>query len=456
MCSSACENRGVSVEALQAIGELRVALVSIPHTYYLNRDGIHGYDYALLREFCRRLDIELIPVFVDSRAEAIQLVAENKVHISAGLLPVSSDHDTRIRFGPSYTMLQSQVIYASGRKPPSTIEDLVNAKVETPAGGIGVRVLTSLANAHPGLRFRSPVHRSTEQLLARLNAGVIDYAVIPSIDFQVLRLKYPSLEIGFDLGAPVAAAWAISDRFGTSVDTEIVNFFVDNENTGMRLKLWHRYYGHYGEFDFVDARAFLRAYEERLPEYRENFESAADDVRIDWRLLAALSYQESHWDPKARSPTGVRGIMMLTRRTAKQLGVARDKPVEAIAGGAQYLARLIKRVPETVTGDDRLWFGLAAYNLGYGHVADARKLTLEAGRDPNSWQEVSHYVGLLNRRSVGATTRFGRARGLQTLHFVDSIRRYLDALRQLERREVADFQPQAADLALRAFDLRAL
>lgn len=433
----ACDGHGPSIDALRAGGELRVALVSVPHTYYLEPEGILGFDYDLLRAFCDELGIRLKVTLVASRALATKLVAEKKVHLAAGLLPVTAEPATKIRFGPSYAMLQSQVIYGTGEARPESVADLAGVAIETVAGGGGIIELNKLARAMPTLQFVAPEDASSEHLLARLDDGSIDYAVIPSLDFDVLQSKYPQLDVAFDLGPPRAAAWALSEQFEPSIDNAIADFFAATEHTRLRENLWYRYYGHYEDFDFVDARAFLRAYDERLPALREFFTSTATDTGIDWRLLAALSYQESHWNPAARSPTGVRGLMMLTRRTAAALGVSRDDPGESIAGGGRYLADLIARLPASIKGEERLWFGLAAYNIGLGHLEDARRLTQQAGRNPGAWLDVRRYVGLLSKRSVAKKTRYGRARGGETLHFVANIRRYLDTIRLLERREVA-------------------
>lgn len=433
----ACESGGPSTEALRTGGELRVALVSIPHTYYLEPDGIQGFDYDLLREFCASLGIKLTVSMVETRSQAEELVIEQKVHLAAGLLPVSAVKHPRFRFGPSYSIMQAQVIYVGGTRRPRSVEDLVDAKLATPAGSWGDIELARLAQTHPDLRWQAPDDASSETLLARVNTGVLDYAVVPSTDFMVLRLKYPRLEIGFNLGDRHATAWAITSRAQLSIDRALIKFFIASEKDGLRERLWDRYYGHYGRFDFVDARAFLRGYEENFPALRKYFVDAGSASGIDWRLLAALSYQESHWDPEARSPTGVRGLMMLTTSTAKRLQVSRLDPEQAVAGGARYLAQLHERLPRSIAHDDRLWFALAAYNIGLGHVEDARVLTQSGGGNPNLWREVSRKIPLLAKPAVAATTRYGTARGGQTVHFVTNIRRYFDAMRQLERRSVS-------------------
>jgi len=433
----ACDNRGPSIESVRAAGELRVALVSVPHTYYLAPDGILGFDYDLLRKFCATLGVRLALTMVETRAQAQNLVRQRKVHLGAGLIAVRAHERPELRYGPSYSMIQAQVIYLSGNARPRNINDLVGATIETPAGGIGESELLRLAPTTGTVRWTTPADSSVERMLARVNAGVVDYAIVPSTDFTVLRLKYPRLDIGFDLGQLHATAWVLSGRSQVSIDRAIADFFSQNEKDGLRRALWDRYYGHYGQFDFVDARAFLRAYRERFPRLDHYFRDAARNVGIDWRLLAALSYQESHWDPDARSPTGVRGLMMLTEQTARHLDVSRLDPSQAVAGGARYLADLRKRLPAAIGPDERVWFALAAYNIGLGHLEDARVLTEGRGANPNVWRDVRRYLPLLSNQAIAATSRYGAARGGETVHFVTNIRRYFDAIRQLERRPVS-------------------
>jgi len=433
----ACESGGPSVDAIRADGELRVALASIPPTYSLESGEILGFDYDLLREFCTNLGVLLKVTMVDTRVQAKALVVERKVHLAAGLIPISDTPNPNIRFGPSYSVLEAQLIYRSGTQRPRSVHDLVGAKVEALAGGLGDVELARLTLIHKDLAWKTPSEVSSEQLLARVNAGTIDYAVIPSTDFMALRLKYPRLDIGFTLGEPHATAWILPGTSRLSVDRALIDFFSRSKNNGLRKSLWYRYYALYEHFDFVDARAFLRGYDERFLPLRQYFVDAGTATGMDWRLLAALSYQESHWDPDARSPTGVRGLMMLTRSTADQLQVSRMDPQQAVAGGARYLVELRDRLPTSILGDDRLWFALAAYNIGLGHVEDARVLTQARGGNANLWRDVRRYIPLLSKDSIAATTRHGKARGGEPVHFVANIRRYFDAMRQLESRSVS-------------------
>ena len=146
---------------------------------------------------------------------------------------------------------------------------------------------------------------------------------------------------------------------------------------------------------------------------------------IPWTLLAAQSYQESHWDRLAKSPTGVRGLMMLTQRTAKEMGIQyRTNAKQSIYGGAKYYASLYKRIPESVKGLDRYKFAFAAYNVGMGHLYDARALAKKQGKDENSWKDIKSVLPLLSKRKYYKHLKHGYARGQEPVNYVDAIYEY--------------------------------
>ena len=170
---------------------------------------------------------------------------------------------------------------------------------------------------------------------------------------------------------------------------------------------------------------------QRLPRYETLFRRIAKTHQIDWRLLAAISYQESHWSPRARSPTGVRGMMMLTLTTAREVGVRNRLDVEqSVRGGARYLNRIYDRLPDTIHEPDRTWIALAAYNVGMGHVYDARDLTLQAGGDPDKWHDLRFYLLLLEQSWWYRQTRYGYARGSEPVRYVENIRLFYRHLQQ--------------------------
>jgi membrane-bound lytic murein transglycosylase F len=167
----------------------------------------------------------------------------------------------------------------------------------------------------------------------------------------------------------------------------------------------------------------------RLPLYKQWFVEAAEQSSQDWRLLAAIGYQESKWNPRATSPSGARGLMQLMGETASAAKVTDLSDArQSIFGGARYFRQVYEKIPSHVPEPDRTWFALAAYNIGYGHVEDARVLAQKAGHDPDSWQDVRKYLPLLEQERWYTQTENGYARGREPVHYVDNVRGYRDLL----------------------------
>jgi len=189
----------------------------------------------------------------------------------------------------------------------------------------------------------------------------------------------------------------------------------------------------HSKYTFVDNKYFIQNAKTKLPKYQADFKAAAKAVNLDWKLLASIAYQESVWEPNAVSPTGVKGMMMLTRITAKEMGVAdRTNVQQSIFGGAGYFRKLVDRIPAEVTGPDRVLMALAAYNMGYGHLISARALTQKQGADATSWFEVKKRIPLLQEKKYYQHSRYGYARGArQALHYVQQIQKHYDMLLML-------------------------
>jgi membrane-bound lytic murein transglycosylase F len=168
------------------------------------------------------------------------------------------------------------------------------------------------------------------------------------------------------------------------------------------------------------------------------FQEAAAETGLDWRLLAAIGYQESRWDESATSPTGVQGLMMLTAETAQRVGIRnRRDPRESILGGARYFGVVDRTIPKRIADPDRTWLALAAYNVGYGHLEDARILTQRRGQDPDSWPDVRANLPLLAQERHYRTLRRGYARGWEPVGFVRNVQTYAELLRWMVPDEAA-------------------
>jgi membrane-bound lytic murein transglycosylase F len=185
-----------------------------------------------------------------------------------------------------------------------------------------------------------------------------------------------------------------------------------------------------------EIQTFLKHIATRLPHYRDEFQLAEKKTGIPWVLLASMSYQESKWNRRAISPTGVRGLMMLTRSTAADLGIEnRLDPKNSITGGARYLAHLYKRLPHVLQSSDRMHLALASYNVGIGHVKDAQLLSRRLGKNPNQWDDLKDVLPLLADKKFYEDLPHRYARGWEPVQYVTRIQEYRKILNQVIKQE---------------------
>lgn len=412
------------LEELRRGGVLRMATVNSATTYYLGAGGPTGFEYDLARLFAERLGAELQIVVVDDRADAITAVRDRRAHFAAGLA-ITPSRERRVRFTRPYLEVQPQLVYRADGDRPRTLAD-VSGRLAIPEH---VATAEWLRRRHPEIEFRRESGVNSEELLHRVAAGEL-YATIADANLVKLNQRYyTDLRVAFDLDETQSLAWAFPPHGGMGLHNKAVEFIEDIRDTPRLHVIRDRYYGHIERLGFVGGKTFARQVEERLPRWREAFQRAGEEFSVDWRLLAAIGYQESHWRQDAVSPTLVRGLMMLTQRTAREVGVDnRRDPFQSIRGGAEYFTAIRSRLPERIEEPDRTWIALAAYNIGMGHVMDVRRLVDGAGRDPDSWVDVRAALPWLTQERYYRRTRYGYARGYEAVTYVGNIRAYYDIL----------------------------
>ena len=417
------------LEEVLALGELRALTRNGPTTYYTGANGPEGPEYDLIKGFATFLGVKLNLQIADRYADLIPSVESGRAHVAAAGLTITPERLTRVNFGPSYGDVKQYVIYKLGSGRPRNIDDLYGKKFEIVAESGALETLKYLQSNRPDLIWTENPNTDPAELLLEVAKQRIDYTVADSNLFKVYRNYLPEIRVGFELDIGDSLAWAFPKRHDQTLIERAEQYFRFISQNGDLERIMDRYYQQVRRFDYVGTRRFIRDYAAKLPRFKTLFEKTAREQNMDWRLLAAIGYQESHWDPMAVSATGVRGIMMLTRTTASALGVDdRIDPAQSIEGGAKYFTRIKNRFPESITGPDRTWFALAAYNVGYGHVQDARTLTKVQGKDPNLWVHVKKNLPRLTQQQWHSQTVHGYARGWEPVMYVENVRNYYDIL----------------------------
>ena len=415
-------------------GVLHVVTRAGPATYQRNAQEVErGLEYELVKLFAEGLGVDFKLSLADGREEIFDLLATGKADLAAAGLTRTFMQDEPLSYGPGFQWVTRQVIYRYGYIRPSSLADISPHKLHITRHTLPPEDLERLRLHYPHLELVVHNDKDSFDLLEMVEYGKIPYGVAGSNEAAYARIFLPELRVAFDLTHPEPLGWATRRMPGDdSLIREIRQFHDRIRNGGQLASLLDQVYAFSDTFDYVEARSFIDRYNKALPELKPYFESAAAEFGFDWRLLAAISYQESHWRKAARSPTGVRGLMMLTQETAQQVGISdRLDPVLSIYGGARYLTTLVKKIPDRIPEPDRTWFALASYNVGYGHLEDARVLTQKNGGNPDSWGDVKTSLPLLSQRAWYSKTRHGYARGREPVKFVENIRKYNAMLRHL-------------------------
>lgn len=423
------ENTPTSLEKIQDSGVLRVGTLNNQLSYYIGADGPTGLDYELAQTFAEKLGVKLEITAMFTLSELFPALERGDIDIIAAGLTVTPDRLQGFHPAPAYYYTSQIVVYKKGQRRPRNLAELAknNKRLAVVSGSSHEQKLKLIRQKYPTLEWQSIPESDINDLLVKVATGELDYTVADSVDVALLQRIHPDIAIALELTQDEPVSWFVKQNSNDSLYALMIEFFGKMKKNGTMTLLEEKYLGHIDQFDYVDTRAFLRAVNNTLPQWEALFKQYANG--FDWRLLAALSYQESHWDPQATSPTGVRGMMMLTLPTAESVGVTnRLDPEQSIRGGSEYLRKMIARVPDSVEEHEKVWFALASYNVGFGHLMDARRLTKAQGGNPDTWVDVKQRLPLLGQRKYYIQSRYGYARGNEALNYVEGIRRYYQSI----------------------------
>ncbi len=437
-----CSSPPSMLEQVIELGELRVVTRNSPTSYFVGPDGPAGPEYDLVRGFAEDLGVSLAIETVDNVAEILPHVNEGKAHMAAAGLSMTDSRREYLSFGHPYNAVDMHLIYKLGSGKPRSIEEAIGRHIEVVAASSHSDMMALLSRVYPELDWSENADVEVVELLEKVASGELDFTIADSTEFNIQRHFYPELRIALDLQIADPIAWAFKKKEGDSLLARADQYLIDADRDGFVAQVKDRYFGPTEKFDYVGTRAFIRHFESRLPRYQAMFEGAADNAGVDWRLIAAIGYQESHWRSHAVSPTGVRGIMMLTQATAAYLDIEdRMDPASSIYGGARFFARQTERIPDSVGEPDRTWMALAAYNVGFYHIKDARQIVAWQDGDPDTWLDLSQALPLLAKRRWYSRVPYGYARGWEPVLYVNNIRSYYNIIRWLTDNE-ADPEPE--------------
>lgn len=425
-----CAEKDVSrLEQIWNAGKIAFVTDNNAHCYYVYKDEPVGFEYDLAKAFAEYLVVDL-QVVTPGWDDMVSYLNSGRAEFIAASFTRTEEREETLDFSDEYLAVRQFIIVHQSNTTIKTLADLNGKTVHVRRGTSYQQQLQALKLQ--GLDVNLALYKNvpTEELIRRVAEKEIELTVADTNVALLNRRYYPDIRMAFPISPAQSLAWAVR-KGDTGLVKEINKFLAIIIADGTFQKIYDKYYANVDIFDYVDLKKFHARIDTRLPKYEETIRQESRKYGLDWQLIAAVIYQESHFDPSARSHTGVRGLMQLTRDTAKEMGITnRLDPQQSIRGGVRYLNLLYHRFDDIDDDLARMLFTLASYNVGYGHVRDAQKIAGKLGHDPETWDSLSQTLPLLRYPKYYRRTRHGYARGTEPVRYVDRIIIYYDVLRQ--------------------------
>lgn len=422
-CEGLTWNEAQLASKVRSQGEIRVLTLEDPLVYQA-RPGQppQGLDTDLLKNFAATYGLKLRFLVRRNLDQIYEDLIEGEGDVAAARLWVPR-HSSGFLSGPALEESHLSLFCRRALKI-AHIKDLAGRRVLLAAKDNGGMIDVRLRQFVPEINVTVEPDARAVALLRRVQAGKADCAVTENIEGAWSARTMPMLEKVTALTDDEGLAWAIRPNRDDLADLMKAWFQrASREDEIMRLQ--DRYHASLSGLDQNDVRRFLKNLREKFPRYAKAFRDSSKEHELDWKLVASVAYQESHWTEDATSFTGVRGLMQLTADTAAHVGIEdRLDPEQSIWGGAAYLRFLIDRMPRGVDHQDRVLLALAAYNSGIAHLRDVQSLAAARGMNPLSWHHLKTLYPLLEEPAIGGALPAGMARGRETVQFVERVRAF--------------------------------
>ena len=426
-------------------GSLRVALPNNSASYFMSHGKLQGFDYELLKMFADRHKLGMQVIVANEQDALLQLVRNGTADVAGGFLTPSVERERMgVVFSSPYHLAAEIVVARIDDKNLDELEDLAGRTIHVRKSSSYWQTVSGLQGAGIAVKLTAtPDEEETEAAIAKVASADYDLTVADENLLKIELTWRDDIRGAFELTEPLGQAWAV--RKDNPVLLQQLNGFIKKQYRGLNYNIaYNKYFAtpktvaalKQGQLDLVESG--------RISSYDSLIKKYASQYGFDWRLVAAQIYQESRFNPKARSPAGARGLLQVMPATAKEMGFKNFTTTEqGIAAGVKYLDHVRKQFPESLPVLDRMWFTLAAYNAGSGHVRDAIKLAKQQGLNPDRWfDNVEKAMLLLSKKQYAAKARYGYVRGQEPVKYVRQIgERYWAYVQLTDVNQVLSAQP---------------
>ncbi|GAU08833.1 transglycosylase SLT domain-containing protein [Desulfoplanes formicivorans] len=409
-----------------------------------------GFDRELVEHFCRKH--RLVPKWIPVESPRAGLDAVENGHADMFIHtgePDLASHGDHLAAGPAYRGSHPVLIHNKWKQDLLHPEDICAYSLPVARNPHMLPALASLTDVLgcPDMDRRAS-SLTMHNLLETMTRERLRFGLVGATAFKLWQPFFPEIRTSLELHHHIATRWIWNTRTGSRAKA-LAALWADLPHSSFFRELKARYFGFFPQTtDFYELSHLAGVLNSKLPRYGPTIAQVARENDLDPLLVTALIYQESHFNARATSKTGVRGLLQISQNTAAELGISnRLDPLQSIEGGVRYLRSLVDRLqPLGLDAWNTLFFALAAYNQGMGHLRDAMTLAEQRGRNKHSWRDVKEVFPLLSYRKYYQEAAHGYCRGIEVVDYVDSIRYYYYYLTGLVRLE----RPEGAHLALLA------
>ena len=404
--------------------EIKIVTRFGPSDYYEIKSEENGYTYDVMKGFADFIGVKLTVITMDSLEDAINALNNREVDILANMGVTNN-----VKTSYAYNKVNQYIVYNSKyTSKPDEINDL---------NGNDIEIIDSIIIKNNLDSFLKPIdvnlviskEKNIDEIINLIKDNKIKYTVVNNNELAIFNKYFPEIKIGFKIGENIPSTWAIPENTNHQLEEKLSEYFTQILKTNKLKKFYTKHFTGKLQYTFVGTRSFLADFLNVFPLYEFYFKKYAKLYNHDWRLLASIGYQESKWDKDAVSYTGVRGLMMLTKNTSKEMNVEdREDPIQSIEGGAKYLKKMLRSLPDNINNNDKIWYAIASYNIGFRHIEDAMKMADNEGVNSGNWYLLEPYILRLSQSKYYKNTKYGYARGWETLKYVQNIRQYYDIL----------------------------
>jgi membrane-bound lytic murein transglycosylase F len=423
------QHKFITLHKIVKAGEITIITRNAPHCYYIYRDEAMGFEYDLVKAFADYLGVGLNVKIIENWDGMVPALKKGNGSLIAAGIAITPKRKKQVAFSDGYMEIQQYVIAHRNAPIIKKIEDLSGKTIHVRKATVHQERLEELQRQGISLTVRQHKDAPAEELIQRVAEREIDFTVADSNIALLNRRHYPAAIMASPISNQQQLGWAVHPHSKQLLE-KINSFFKSIKGNGQFDEIYSKYYGDVDEFDYVDLRAFHYSIKTKLSRYQPFIKAVAKKHGFDWRLIAAQIYQESHLNPWAQSHAGAKGLMQILPSTAQSLGVNDIyNPVENINAGVQHLKNLYDRF-DGAEEEDRLLIALAAYNVGHGHIEDARDLAADMKLNPNSWESLTKTLPMLTYQRYYRKAKYGYCRGTEPVDYIKQIMIYFDILKR--------------------------